>query len=303
MSLVNRSILSVDDLSNQEVNNLFSLARQFKSEGLKPNHRFEKPKCLATLFFEPSTRTRLSFQAACARLALPFIDLGSDGVSSLAKGESIEDTLYNIAAMQPDLLVVRHDGNPGVSRAIHKLKIPVVSAGGGTAEHPTQALLDAFTIIDERGPLAEQKILYVGDVLHSRVAHSGIRLFRRMGAEVAVACPEKIYKADELARETKHFSALEKAMGWATVVIGLRIQKERHQVLGEEDFSSFYISRQMAAHLKSDGLIMHPGPFIPGQDLDRELLTDKRTVIHKQVTNGVFVRMALVAQILDMVNT
>jgi aspartate carbamoyltransferase catalytic subunit len=230
---------------------------------------------------------------------LKFTDFGNEGASSLSKGETPEDTLYNVAAMKPDLMVVRYGSQPSIHRALQKISVPIISGGGGATEHPTQALLDAFTIEEKHGSLKGQKILFVGDVLHSRVAHSGIKLFSRMGAEVATACPESLMRSDALVREHKHFIKLDEAIKWADVVMGLRIQKERHSDM-TEDFSEYYLSASVLSSLKKDGLIMHPGPFIPGHDMDREVLADSRCVIHRQVENGVYVRMALMAQILGV---
>jgi aspartate carbamoyltransferase catalytic subunit len=263
-------------------------------------------KVIALLFFEPSTRTRFSFEMAAARLGLRTLTLDSAASTSLAKGESIPDTIDNIAAMGPDAIVTRHSGALEVSRTLQALKIPVLNAGDGTDEHPTQALLDAFTLRQRRKTLKGEKILFVGDVAYSRVARSDLLLFQRLGLDVGICGPEGLMPnsdAKEWAK-VRQFTSLAEGLGWCDSVMGLRLQQERHAENAFFELESYIANYRLdpvsLQHLKKDGIIMHPGPFVPEVDLATDVLTDPRCVIHEQVSNGVFTRMALLALTLGL---
>jgi aspartate carbamoyltransferase catalytic subunit len=204
--------------------------------------------------------------------------------------------------MQPDLAVVRHNGDAAVTKILNSTKTPIVNAGDGTNEHPTQALLDAMTIFERRGQVEGERIVFVGDVEHSRVARSGRALFTMLGAEVAVCAPDYLQPKSKDWADTRRFTTLSEALSWATVCMGLRVQKERHH--GQNRFDSadyiknFRIDKNnIGSRLASDGLIMHPGPFVADEDLSEEILQDSRCAIHDQTTNGVYLRMAVLGQI------
>ncbi len=299
-----RSLISIDDLSVQEANDILG-----KAAILRDNDKtwttyvrfYDVKPVVASCFFEPSTRTRLSFEMVCSRLGLPHIDLGEPTKSSVAKGETLADTFLNVSAMNPDLIIVRYKFDDRLDEVIKKSNIPVISAGQGINSHPTQALLDAFTIQEKFSTFKDIKVVYCGDVAHSRVAASGQTLLRKLGAKVAFCAPEGF--VGERDSDIEHFSSLQAAAEWADVVIGLRVQKERHSEDGlskHKSFEPFRLDKQSLKNLSDNAIIMHPGPFEPMVDLHPELLEDPRCRIHRQVTNGVYVRAALLTTMLDL---
>lgn len=304
MSKSSKSLITIKDISAEEALDIFSKASVLKDndKAWSTYVRFHDVKpVVASCFFEPSTRTRLSFDMACSRLGLPHIDLGEPTKSSVAKGETLADTFLNVKAMNPDLIVVRYKFDDRLDAEIQKSKIPVISAGQGINSHPTQALLDAFTITERFSSLKGIKVAYCGDVAHSRVAASGQELLRKLGAKVAFCAPEGF--VGERDSEIEHFSSLDAAAEWADVIIGLRIQKERHsedELSKMKSFEAFRLDKESLKNLSSKSIIMHPGPFEPMVDFHPELLEDPRCHIHHQVSNGVFVRAALLSSILDL---
>ncbi len=287
-----RSLASVRDLQSQNIHKIIEQAFCFKKSGF--THVREAVVLLA--FFEPSTRTRTSFEMAAHRLGMKPVAFAADHSTSLKKGESLHETLANLLAMKPDLLVCRHGGDVRVAEILRTCEVAWVNAGDGQGEHPTQALLDAMTIIERLDQIEGQRIVYVGDVLHSRVARSGVLLFEMLGAEVAVAAPVEWVPKDGAWAKCKRFASLAEASEWATVCIGLRIQKERHADNKSVPVQDYRLDRRNLARLSSNALIMHPGPFVAGEDLDEEILSDPRCAIHDQVTNGVYVRAAIMAE-------
>ncbi|MGE3387894.1 MAG: aspartate carbamoyltransferase, partial [Bdellovibrionales bacterium] len=225
-------------------------------------------------------------------------------VSSISKGETFEDTLRNVAAMQPDLMVVRYGQDHGADQVIGKLPFPVVNGGIGALEHPTQALLDAFTIREFLGQVKGQKVLIVGDVLHSRVANSNLVLLRKMGAELAYCAPKEFVPSNPGWQPIRSFADLNEGMAWATVVMGLRIQKERHmpvQGIGlsiAEYREKYRVGMDQLKNFK--GILLHPGPVIRGIEFSDAVLSDPRCKVLDQVTNGVYVRAALLSMILGL---
>jgi aspartate carbamoyltransferase catalytic subunit len=241
---------------------------------------------------------------AAQRLGVNVIGCDFETSSSLVKGEAESDTLLNLAAMKPDLLVVRTKGGEDIVRAMGQIQSPILNAGFGQIEHPTQALLDVLTIVKRRGQVKGLKLLIVGDVAHSRVAGSNLQIFKRLGAEVAVCSPKIPSGFSE-----KSFENLQQAAAWADIVMGLRVQVERFEQNEKEAFLStlrddyikkFRLDPTNLKSLKADALIMHPGPFVPGVDFDPSLLQDSRCVIHEQVTNGVYIRGALILRSLGL---
>jgi aspartate carbamoyltransferase catalytic subunit len=313
MSLLDKPFLSSADVSQEDAVAIFERSSLFKKEFtekgridhlIKPNTLGQKVVTL--LFSEPSTRTRTSFQLAALRLGLRVVLLDNMSVSSMQKGETVGDTIRNAAAMRPDLLIARFNEDVDAEEAIKESKIPVINAGIGAKEHPTQALLDAFTIIEQRGQIEGEKVLMVGDVLHSRVANSNLKLLRNLGAEVAYCAPEEFRPKDSEWENVQHFLHRDEAVKWATVIMGLRIQTERHKDersigLTVANFRDRYrIGGDQLEHFRPDGVLLHPGPVIRGVEFSNYVLQDSRCHVLDQVTNGVFVRAALMSFILGI---
>lgn len=296
-----RSLLSIEDLSKLEVRALINKALQLKSGEVFPLKQ-ESSIVAGLIFFEPSTRTRFSFEVAAHRMFINPVAFVADSTTSLSKGESLHETLNNLMAMQPNILIVRHSGDSEVETILRESSIPVINAGSGSLEHPTQALLDAMTVFERMGNIEKQKILYVGDVEYSRVANSGRKLFQSQGAEVAVCSPAEFCGGEW--SQLKQFENLSEALSWSTVCIGLRIQKERHgkkSILSVEQYIEKYrLDNKNISALSSSAIIMHPGPFVAGVDISEEILQDPRCMIHEQVTNGVYMRMAIMGELLGI---
>lgn len=312
MSLAGQSFISSKQLSAEDVKAIFDRTTLFKTEFLakgRIDHLIKtegiQQKVLALVFSEPSTRTRMSFQMAGFRIGMRPLIMDNMAASSISKGESLEDTFANVCAMRPDILVVRYGVSREADELIRQLSCPVINGGIGTSEHPTQALLDAYTILENRGRLEGQKVLFVGDVLHSRVANSNLILLSRLGAEIGYCAPEEFLPRTDDWKLASHFSNLDEAIQWADVVMGLRIQKERHghQGIGlsiAEYRDQYRVGGDQLKHLKSDGILLHPGPVIKGVEFSPFVLSDPRCKVLDQVTNGVFTRAALLSLILDL---
>ncbi len=312
MNLNSKHFLSTSQLSPDEIESIFDRARLFKEEFTKRgrfNHLVTgdgiDQKVLVAAFFEPSTRTRLSFQLAAYRIGIKATTFDNLAISSVSKGESLADTMRNIAAMGPDVLCVRYGASDELDEAISELECPVINAGSGAREHPSQALLDAFTILENRGSLDQQRVVIVGDVLHSRVANSNLTLLMQMGAEVAYCAPPEFAPKDGRWKSVQRFDDLEEALRWATVCMGLRIQKERHTSKGiglsmAEYRERYRIGTSQLEHLQKDGLLLHPGPVIRGIEISSAVLRDPRNKILDQVSNGVFIRAALLTAMLGL---
>lgn len=296
------SLYKIQDLSIIQIKKLIEIAIGLKSGRLtvRPHTHAVSP-IIALAFLEPSTRTRFSFDIAAQRMGFKTVVFSGDASTSLAKGESLAETIETLLAMRPDLMVVRHSGDVKVEKILAQTKTPIINAGNGVDEHPTQALLDAMTIFERRGRLEGEKILFVGDVAHSRVARSGLALFQKLGAKVGVCSPIELKPQTQDWSQATYFQSLDDGLRWSTVCIGLRIQKERHSGTSVASFDSyiekFRLDLKNLKSLASDGLIMHPGPFVDGQDLSHEVLNDARCAIHEQVTNGVYMRMAVIGEI------
>lgn len=313
MSLVGESFLSSEQLTEKDIEQIFSRATLFKNE-YERKKRFDhlirndglSQRVLALVFSEPSTRTRMSFQVAGARLGMRSVALDNPQSASMSKGETLDDTFKNIAAMMPDLMVVRYNTDVDADAVLKTLPCPVINGGIGTNEHPTQALLDAFTIQEFRGRVKGEKVLIVGDVLHSRVANSNLMLLRRMGAEIAYCAPAHFEPQNDNWKGIRSFPDLKEGIQWATVVMGLRVQKERHPTAASVGFSlaeyreRFRLGGDQLQHFRNDGILLHPGPVIKGVEFSAFVLNDKRCKVLDQVTNGVFVRASLMSFMLDL---
>ena len=302
MASFGRSLIDTNGLSVQQIEFLFSLADQY-SENFKKFGFFLNPKVkkiLCCIFFEPSTRTRMSFQIAAERLGMSVVVMESSS-SSLVKGESLSDTILNLSAMNPDALVVRYGHSPELDSVLPHLKTPVINAGSGIKAHPTQGLLDAYTILKVKGQIHGQRVVIIGDIAHSRVARSNFDVLRRLGAEVAFCGPDNFMGSENEFKGAQKFTKLKEALEWCTVCLGLRIQLERHDAadlnsLSVDDYhSQFGLNERSLRYLPSDALILHPGPINLGVEFANEVLTDSRSEVLTQVSNGVLIRAAVLA--------
>ena len=295
-----KSLIDLKSRSASQILDLFSLAKSISKSAIAPKF---SGQTAALVFFEASTRTRLSFETACARLGLhPLVMSGKAG-TSLEKGETAVDTLLNIAAMKPSVIIVRSDDSLDQEKIADELEMPFLNAGWGTRGHPTQSLLDAFTIWNRRGRIEGEKVLIIGDVVHSRVASSHFELARILKYEVALCGPKEFLPPT--AAGVKVFTDLQEGLKWCTTAMALRVQSERHLSLRDEKMSSknyslhFGLNRENIAGLGKDVLIMHPGPVNHGVEIDEAVYNDSRSVILEQVTNGVLIRQALVRNALS----
>lgn len=254
----------------------------------------------ALLFFEPSTRTRFSFEAACSRAGYhPLILDGGIG-TSLEKGETIEDTIYNIQAMRPLFFVIRCHDHVDLPQIERHLQVPIINAGWGRKGHPTQALLDAVTMVESWGRVEDKKILFIGDIRHSRVVASHIELAKILGYRIGFCGPDNFLPQVPV-EGAEIFNHLGEALLWADAVVALRVQKERHDnenIFLIEDYRENYgLNVARLKGLKSDALVLHPGPVNYGVEIETEVLSDPRCKILTQVENGAFLREALIREI------
>ena len=292
-----RSLLDLRSLSSDQVQSLFSRAHSLIQTPEALNYQGQS---IALLFFEPSTRTRFSFEAAAHRTGAGALVFENMQGSSLVKGESEKDTVLNVAAMNPLALVIRANDQFPMQEIASQLSIPVLNAGWGTKGHPTQALLDAFTLQQEFKDLNKIRLLFVGDIRHSRVVASHFELLEKLGVEIGLSGPEEFL----VDRPGHHlFKRLEEGLEWCDAVMALRVQFERHKnsfAITPEDYRiNFGLNRQRLTHLRSKGILMHPGPVNYGIELEEEILHDSRVRILNQVSNGVLIREALVRTILE----
>jgi aspartate carbamoyltransferase catalytic subunit len=288
-------LIDTNDFSDLQIAQILSDARRFKHR--RPP-KLLRDKLLITLFFEASTRTRSSFEVAAKRLGAAVVHLDPSR-SSTKKGESLEDTFANLCAMEPDGVIIRHSENATPGLLAQMEMTPVINAGAGHYAHPTQALLDLFTLEEyfaDRGGIAGKRIAIVGDIANSRVAASGIRLLRRMGMEITLVAPEPFMPETDLPRTDR----LEEVLDKVEVVMSLRAQLERHAKPIFEDYSEYarhYCITQERLGSR-DIRIMHPGPVMRNIDISDAVLDDPRCLVLDQVTNGVYVRMAILKHLM-----
>ncbi|QDK46570.1 aspartate carbamoyltransferase catalytic subunit [Bdellovibrio sp. ZAP7] len=295
-SRTQHSILDLVSLEKEKIGRLFSTADQLALNPFLPSKGFGKTGAL--LFFEASTRTRMSFETACAQLGIHPMLLDGKSGSSLEKGETLEDTVLNVAAMKPAFVVIRSGDELDFKSLAAKLEMPVINAGWGKKGHPTQALLDAYTIRKHLGKIEGQKVLIVGDARHSRVAASHLELAKKLNYQVAFCGPENFLPETS---GIKIFHSLSEGLKWATVAMALRVQLERHQVkYSLEDYrKDFGFTVENLKALSANALIMHPGPINQGTEMDAEVLQkDSRCRVLDQVSNGVLIRQAILLEVL-----
>ncbi len=293
-----KDLVSLDDLSADEIRLVLDTAQAFKGVGERNLKKVPalRGKTLVNLFVEPSTRTRISFELAAMRVSADVINV-SASASSLKKGETLKDTAMILEALHADLIVIRHQSAGAAQFLAERLRASVINAGDGAHEHPTQGLLDAFTMREKLGDLAGRKVAIVGDILFSRVARSNLQALTKLGAEVTLVGPTTLVPRafERLGARVTH--RLEDVLESTDVINLLRIQHERQRKeyfpsLGEYT-SLFGLTKARAARLKPGCLVMHPGPINRGIEIDSGVADGPHSVILEQVTNGLAVRMAV----------
>lgn len=296
--LSTKHLLGIKNLTASDIELIFQTADNFKDVLNRPIKKVPSLRdiTIANIFFENSTRTKLSFELAEKRLSADVINFSSSN-SSVKKGETLIDTVNNILAMKVDMVVMRHS-SPGAPHFLSKnIKANIVNAGDGTHEHPTQALLDAFSIREKLGEVAGKKVAIIGDILHSRVALSNIFCLQKLGAEVMVCGPITLLPKHIGSLGVKVELDVKKALAWCDVANVLRIQLERQQIRyfpSLREYSLYYgVNKKMLDQLDKQIVIMHPGPINRGVELNSDAADSAHSIILQQVENGVAIRMAV----------
>ena len=297
-SAIGKDLLGLEELSADQIQLLLDTAEPFKEISLRAIKKVPtlRGSTIVNLFFEASTRTRISFEFAEKRLSADTVNVQSSG-SSVAKGETLVDTARNLEAMKIDMVVIRHPSSGAARFLAQRIESNVINAGDGMHEHPTQGLLDLLTLRDHFKRLAGLKVCICGDVLHSRVARSNIWGLRKMGAEVAICGPRSLLPNAVEAMGVTVFRRIEEAIEWADALNILRLQLERMQagyIPSQREYNRvFGVTREKLERAPRDILIMHPGPMNRGVEIDSDVADGPHSVILDQVTNGVAVRMAV----------
>jgi aspartate carbamoyltransferase catalytic subunit len=299
MALSTRHLLGIKDLTTADISLLLDTAKQFKEVLQRPIKKVPSLRdvTIVNLFYENSTRTRISFELAEKRLSADTINFSASG-SSVSKGETLLDTVNNILSMKVDMVVMRHSASGAPHFLAKHIPASIINAGDGINEHPTQALLDAFSILEKYDTLKGTRVAIIGDIMHSRVAQSNIYLLTKMGAEVVVCGPPTLIpKYIDQAFNVRVEYNLRKALEWCDVANVLRIQLERqNQVLFSSlrEYNLAYgINKKILDSLEKRITIMHPGPINRGVELDSDVADSDQSIILQQVENGVAVRMAV----------
>ncbi|GAB3511403.1 aspartate carbamoyltransferase catalytic subunit [Emticicia fontis] len=297
-SLSTKHLLGIKDLTTNDIQLILETAKEFKEVINRPIKKVPSLRdvTIANVFFENSTRTRLSFELAEKRLSADVVNFSASG-SSVKKGETLLDTVNNILAMKVDMIVMRH-ASPGAPHYLSKkIKANIVNAGDGTHEHPTQALLDSFSMQEKIGDLTGKKIAIIGDILHSRVALSNIFCLQKLGAEITICGPNTLLPKyiSEIGVKISH--SVKDTLKWCDVANVLRIQLERQQIKyfpSLREYSLYFgINKQMLDELDKEIVLMHPGPINRGVELSSDAADSHHSIILDQVENGVAVRMAV----------
>jgi aspartate carbamoyltransferase catalytic subunit len=299
MSLSVKHLLGIKELKTQDIERIFLTADNFKQVLQRSIKKVPalRDTTIANIFFENSTRTRISFELAEKRLSADVINFSASG-SSVSKGETLIDTVKNILAMKVDMVVMRHSASGAPWFLANHIDASIINAGDGTNEHPTQALLDAYSIREKLGSLQGKRITIIGDIMHSRVALSNIYCLQKLGAEVMVAGPPTLIPKhiQELGVQVSY--NVPKALEWCDAANILRIQLERqHKPLFStlREYALYYgVNRSMLDSLTKEIIIMHPGPINRGVEINSDVADSKQSVILDQVENGVAIRMAVV---------
>lgn len=297
----NKHLLSIKDLSIKDITDILTKAEKFLNKRNKKKSSFSN-KNIINLFFEDSTRTLTSFELAGKQLGASVINM-SIATSSIKKGETLIDTAMTLNAMDPDILIVRHNMSGVPYLLSEKVNCSVINAGDGSNEHPTQALLDALTIKRHKKRISGLEVAILGDVLHSRVARSNIYLLNKLGAKVRVICPPTLLPPNIEDLGVKVFKNLEDGLNNVDIIMVLRIQKERMSgsfVPSEKEFFKFWgLDRKKLNNAKKNALVMHPGPINRGIEIDSDVADDiGRSLILEQVRLGVAIRMSIIDKLL-----
>ncbi len=292
-----RNLLGIEDLRRSEIEGLLERGRYYKS--IRPNKKLNTllGRSIVNLFFEPSTRTRTSFEIAAKRLGADTIGISALG-TSLSKGESLVDTLNTLAAMNPDIIVMRHAASGAPHFLSRYLSTAMINAGDGRHEHPTQALLDALTILEVRGSLLGLRVAIIGDIAHSRVARSNLHLLSKLGADIVVCGPATTVSKNltRLAPGISLTYEMREAVRDADVIMMLRVQLERQnvEVFPKAEYFRYYgLTLEHVSLAKPDAIVLHPGPINRGREISGEVADSQRSMILSQVENGVAIRMAV----------
>jgi len=293
-----KHIISIEDLSADDLDHILRTAASLKEISSRAIKKVPtlRGRTIINLFFEPSTRTRLSFEIAAKRMSADTFNI-SASTSSTTKGETLVDTARNLQAMRPDTIIIRHSCS-GVPRLLTRhIDASVINAGDGTHQHPSQALLDLMTVKEAKGKISGLKVAIIGDIAHSRVAHSNIMAFTKLGADVHVSGPATMIPPGIGELGASVHRRVGDAVAGADVVMALRIQKERQLdplLPSMREYADIFgIDRDIASLAAKDAIIMHPGPINRGVEMTPDVADGERSVILDQVTNGVAVRMAL----------
>ncbi len=292
-------MLGTENLSREQIAFILDQAKPFQEFQRHPLKKLAtlRGKTVAIAFFESSTRTRISFTTAAARLGADTMALQAE-TSSLKKGESLIDTVRTLEAMRPDGIVIRHASSGAPEFVAQRLEIPVLNAGDGTHEHPTQALLDALTIRDRKGKLEDWNVTILGDILHSRVARSNIHLLTKFGVKITLCGPAMWVprELERLAPNVRVSHRVEESLDGADVVMVLRVQTERiHEpsLAPDEYIAGYQLSPARLRLARPDALVLHPGPIVRGLEIDSAVADGPQSGVLEQVTNGLAIRMAL----------
>jgi aspartate carbamoyltransferase catalytic subunit len=297
-------LLGIEELGRAEIEEILARAKAFQplqTQSLKKLDTL-RGKMIVNLFYEASTRTRTSFEIAAKRMGADAVSITAAG-SSVSKGESLVDTLNTLAAMRPDAIVMRHAASGAPYFLARHLPTPIINAGDGTHEHPTQALLDARTILDRRETLEGLRVAIIGDIAHSRVARSNVHLLSKFGADIVLCGPASLLPVElgMLARGVTLTTDIREAIRDADVIMMLRVQLERQHeaAFPASEYFRFYGLRLEHLDLaKPDAIVMHPGPINRGRELSSEVADFQRSVILNQVENGIAVRMAVLEKVI-----
>ena len=297
-------LLDIESLTRQDIEAILERSTHFQAPPKQAFKRFDilRGKTVVNLFFEASTRTRTSFEIAAKRLGADVLSITASG-SSVSKGESLVDTLNTLGAMHPDAIVMRHSASGAPHFLSRHLPIPIVNAGDGTHEHPTQALLDARTILDRRPSLEHLRVAIIGDIAHSRVARSNVFLLSKFGADIVLCGPAPLLPREmgRIAPGVQLTYNMEEAIRDVDVIMMLRVQLERQNEppFSANEYFQFYGLRPEHIELaKAELIVMHPGPINRGREISSEVADSQRSAILNQVENGIAVRMAVLEKVL-----
>jgi aspartate carbamoyltransferase catalytic subunit len=302
---LSKGLLGIEELSRADIESILLRAKDFQHVQHQPVKKMDllRGKMIVNLFFESSTRTRTSFEIAAKRLGADTVSITASA-SSVSKGESLVDTLNTLGAMRPDAIVMRHAASGAPHFLARYLPTPIINAGDGTHEHPTQALLDARTILDLRPSLEGLRVAIIGDIAHSRVARSNVHLLSKFGAQVVLCGPATLLPKElgQITPNVELTNDMNSAIEGADVIMMLRVQLERqHEVMfpANEYFKFYGLRLEHVERAKPNVIVMHPGPINRGRELSSEVADSQQSAILNQVENGVAVRMAVLEKVLN----